>query len=84
MLRRLCDTVVLLFDGDVAGVKAADRAIEVLFSETIDIRIAALAGYTDAKDPDELLKRDGGAEIFARVIEGSTDLMKWKFDRLRA
>ncbi|MFG0244614.1 MAG: DNA primase [Phycisphaerales bacterium JB052] len=83
VLRRLCDTVVLLFDGDAAGIKAADRAIEVLLSETIDIRIAALAGFTDAKDPDELLKREDGAEVFARVIEGSVDLIKWKFDRLR-
>ncbi len=83
VLRRLCDTVVLLFDGDAAGIKAADRAIEVLLGETIDIRIAALAGFTDAKDPDELLKREGGAEVFARVIEGSVDLIKWKFDRLR-
>ncbi len=84
ILRRLCDTVVLLFDGDVAGIKAADRAIEVLLSETIDIRIAALDGFTDAKDPDELLKREGGSEIFAQVIAGSTDLIQWRFDRLRA
>jgi DNA primase len=83
VLRRLCDTVVLLFDGDEAGIKAADRAIEVLLSETIDIRIAALAGFTDAKDPDELLKRDDGAEVFDRVIAGSVDLIKWRFDRLR-
>ncbi len=83
VLRRLCDTVVLLFDGDAAGIKAADRAIEVLLSETIDIRIAALAGFTDAKDPDELLQREGGAAVFAKVIEGSVDLIKWKFDRLR-
>ncbi len=83
VLRRLCDTVVLLFDGDAAGIKAADRAIEVLLSETIDIKIAALAGYTDAKDPDELLKREDGAEVFGRVIDGAVDLMKWKFDRLR-
>ena len=83
VLRRLCDTVVLLFDGDQAGIKAADRAIEVLLGETIDIRIAALAGFTDAKDPDELLKSDGGAEIFAKVIAGSVDLIKWRFDRLR-
>ncbi len=83
VLRRLCDTVVLLFDGDEAGIKAADRAIEVLLSETIDIRIAALAGFTDAKDPDELLKREGGAEVFERVIAGSVDLIEWRFDRLR-
>jgi len=83
VLRRLCDTVVLLFDGDEAGIKAADRAIEVLLGETIDIRIASLAGLTDAKDPDELLKRDGGAEIFEQVIAGSVDLIEWRFDRLR-
>ncbi len=83
VLRRLCDTVVLLFDGDEAGQRAADRAIEVLFSETIDIKIAALAGYTQAKDPDELLKLDNGAEIFEQVIAGAEDLLKWRFDRLR-
>ncbi|MFK7758924.1 MAG: DNA primase [Phycisphaerales bacterium] len=84
ILRRLCDTVVLLFDGDEAGQRAADRAIEVLFSETIDIKIAALAGYTDAKDPDELLREPNGAETFDRAIEGAVDLLKWRFDRLRA
>tara|TARA_R110002073_G_scaffold118918_5_gene259231 strand:+ start:152294 stop:154249 length:1956 start_codon:yes stop_codon:yes gene_type:complete len=83
VLRRLCDTVVLLFDGDAAGIKAADRAIEVLLGETIDIRIAALSGFTDAKDPDELFKQADGAEVFAKVIEGSVDLIKWRFDRLR-
>ena len=83
VLRRLCDTVVLLFDGDAAGIKAADRAIEVLLSETIDIKIAALAGYTEAKDPDELFKQDDGTDVFRRVIDGAVDLIKWKFDRLR-
>jgi len=84
ILRRLCDTVVLLFDGDQAGQRAADRAIEVLFSETIDIKIAALAGYTDAKDPDELLSQDDGQAIFNQAIDGAVDLLKWRFDRLRA
>ncbi len=84
ILRRLCDTVVLLFDGDQAGQRAADRAIEVLFSETIDIKIAALAGYTEAKDPDELLSQDGGEAIFNQAIDGAVDLLKWRFDRLRA
>lgn len=83
ILRRLCDTVVLLFDGDEAGQRAADRAIEVLFSETIDIKIAGLAGYTDAKDPDELFAQPDGVEIFDRVIDGAVDLLKWRFDRLR-
>lgn len=84
ILRRICDTVVLLFDGDEAGQRAADRAVEVLFNESIDIRVATLAGVADAKDPDELLKRPGGAEIFHKAIAQARELLAWRFDRLRA
>jgi DNA primase len=84
VLRRLCDTVVLLFDGDEAGQRAADRAVEVLFNESIDIRVATLAGLTEAKDPDELLKSEGGAAVFAEAVAKSRELLEWKFDRLAA
>ncbi|VAX38130.1 DNA primase [hydrothermal vent metagenome] len=84
ILRRLCDTVVLLFDGDAAGLMAADRAVEVFFHETIDVRIATLDKFTDAKDPDELLKREGGREVFDRAIAGSIDILDFRFSRLHA
>ncbi|MBK7405578.1 MAG: DNA primase [Phycisphaerales bacterium] len=83
ILRRLCDTIVLLFDGDEAGQKAADRAVEVFFAEPIDVRIATLNRFTDAKDPDELLKREGGEVVFRRAIEASVDLLEYRFARLR-
>lgn len=83
ILRRLCDRVVLLFDGDDAGARAADRAVEVFFSESIDVRIATLAPHTDAKDPDELLKRADGPDIFRRILDSATDLLEYRFARLR-
>ncbi|MCX5691227.1 MAG: DNA primase, partial [Planctomycetota bacterium] len=83
MLRLLCDNVVLLFDGDDAGQRAADRAVPIFFAEPIDVKIATLGDYTDAKDPDELLKREGGAEIFKRVLTGSVDLLEYRFNRVR-
>lgn len=83
-LRRLCNTVVLLFDGDDAGQKAADRAVEVFFAEPLDVKIATLSSHTDAKDPDELLKREGGRQIFDRAIEQSEDLLTYRFRRLKA
>lgn len=83
ILRRLCHTVVLLFDGDQAGQRAADRAAEIFFAETIDVKIATLAGHTDAKDPDELLKRENGSDVFKLVIERATDLLDYRFARLR-
>lgn len=82
VLRRLCDTVVLLFDADEAGQRAADRALEVLFSEEIDIRVAA--GAEGAKDPDELLRTEGGIEAFNTMVSDAIDLLDFRFRRLRA
>ncbi len=84
VLRRLCDRVILLFDGDDAGQRAADRAVEVFFAEELDVSIATLSKVTDAKDPDELLKREGGAETFRAALEGATDLLEYRFARLRS
>lgn len=84
ILRRMCDTVVLLFDGDEAGQRAADRAVEVFFNDPIDVRIATLNRVTDAKDPDELLKREGGIELFNQAIAESVDLLDFRFARMRA
>lgn len=84
ILRRLCHTVILLFDGDSAGQRATDRAAEIFFAEPIDVRIATLADHTDAKDPDELLKRPDGPQVFSRVLDNATDLLDYRFARLRA
>jgi DNA primase len=82
-LRRICDRVVLLFDGDDAGQRAADRAVEIFFAEDLDVSICALNRYTDAKDPDELLKRPGGGEVFRAALAGSTELLEKRYARLR-
>ncbi len=82
-LRRLCDEIVLLFDGDEAGTKAADRAIDVFFNEDIDVRIATLSSHTDAKDPDELLARTDGPATLKSALELGTPLLEYRFDRIR-
>lgn len=82
ILRRLCDRVVLLFDGDDAGQRAADRAAEIFFSEPLDVVVATLDKVTDAKDPDELLKREGGLELLQRAIGAGVDVLRYRFGRV--
>jgi DNA primase len=41
-LKRYCDQVIVVFDADEAGQKAADRALEVFFTEPVDVKIATL------------------------------------------
>jgi len=80
VLRRMADTVVLLFDGDEAGQKAADRALEVFFSESIDIKICVLP---DNLDPDDLLRSEGGAARFEEALRRSTDALPFMASRIR-
>ncbi|MEO1007951.1 MAG: DNA primase [Planctomycetota bacterium] len=83
LLRRLCSRVLLLFDGDAAGLNAADKAVGVLFAEPLDVQIAVLGGDAGAKDPDELLRRQDGAERFRGLLGAARDVLAFRFDRLR-
>lgn len=78
-LRGICDTLILLFDGDDAGQRAADRALETFFREPIDVRIAVMAG---GKDPDELLKNDPSGAAFRGILGGAVDFLEFRFRRL--
>ncbi|MFU8828054.1 MAG: DNA primase [Phycisphaerales bacterium] len=79
ILKRVADTVVLLFDGDEAGQRASDRAVEVFFREPVDVKIATLPG---GKDPDELLAEEGGPALFDETIDAAEDAMAFRFARL--
>jgi DNA primase len=80
ILSKICDTVVLLFDGDAAGMRAADRGVNVFFHEPVDVKICVLP---DELDPDELLKQPGGAERFHAALATATDAIEYKVNRLR-
>lgn len=80
VLSRLCDRVVLLFDGDDAGRRAADRGLDVVFSQPVDVSIATIPG---GRDPDELLRDADGPAAFREVINQATDALKHLADSLR-
>jgi DNA primase len=68
-LRRIGDSVVIAFDGDGAGQKAAQRSLEVLYGGGLDARVVVLEPGTD---PDTVVK-DRGPEAFRRLLEGALD-----------
>ncbi len=63
-LRKLADSVILLYDSDEAGTRAALRAIPVLSEGGFNVKVARVTG---AKDADEFIKKYG-AEAFGRII----------------
>jgi DNA primase len=79
-LKHLCDSVTLVFDADEAGMRAADRAVQVFFSERLDVRICVLP---DELDPDELLLQEGGRERFQQALDDAADALTYRVDRFR-
>jgi len=78
LLRRYAKTVVLVFDGDIAGTEAANRAMEVCLSEHIDIKLATIP---DGKDPCEFLL-DSGKDAFETLVEAAMEVFEYKWSRL--
>lgn len=60
--------VIISYDSDEAGKRAASRAIELLTETGLDVRVLKLKG---AKDPDEYIKTFG-VEKFRDALAGST------------
>ena len=78
ILRRYAKRIVLVFDSDVAGMEAANRALEVCLAGQIDIK---LAFAPDGKDPCDYLLT-AGSEGFEEVVGGAVDVMDFKWRRL--
>jgi len=78
LLRRYANKIVLIFDSDVAGTEAANRALEVFLAERIDIRVASVP---QGKDPCEFILASG-KEGFEGVVNGAVDVMQYKWQRL--
>jgi DNA primase len=81
LLRHKAESVILLFDGDEAGQRAADRAVEVFLAGTLDVRIAVLPG---GLDPDDLLREEDGAARLGAALEGATDSLEYLLRRFRS
>lgn len=64
ILKRYTDEVLLTYDSDAAGIKAALRAIPMLRDAGINARVIHMDPY---KDPDEFIKALGNEEFEKRI-----------------
>lgn len=77
LISRYTNQVIIAYDNDGAGIKAAQRAIGIL--EKLDLKVKVLR-MSGAKDPDEFIKLKG-ADAFRNLLEASENQIDY---RLRA
>jgi DNA primase len=63
LLSRFARRVVVNYDGDRAGVQAAKKAIEILLTEDLEVKVLVLP---DNADPDEFIRKFGVSEYQQR------------------
>ena len=79
LLSRYTNEIVIAYDGDNAGQKAAQRAIGLL--EKLDMRVRVLR-MEGAKDPDEYIKTFG-ADAFRNLLEGSENHIEYRLQTVQ-
>lgn len=79
LLSRYFKEAVIAYDGDGAGVKAAQRAIPILEKAGLKVKVLRVAG---AKDPDEFIKAYG-REAFARLLDQSENQVDYRLAQIQ-
>lgn len=78
VLKRYTSRLLLAFDADGAGMKAVERAAEILLPLSMDVKVISIPG---GKDPDELYST-GGKEAVAAVLQNARPLLSVLTSRL--
>ncbi len=74
LLSRYTKNVVLLFDADVAGIKASMRSIEILLKRDMEVKIVSLP---KGEDPDSFVNKFGKEE-FEELIKKAENFLEYE------
>ncbi len=74
LLRKYTEKIIIGFDADAAGQKAALRGLEILAGKDMDVSVLMVP---DGKDPDEYIRKNG-PERFHALVEKSMPLLDYR------
>lgn len=78
LLKRYAKNVYICYDEDNAGIKATDRAIEILLDEGIKPNIISLE---KGLDPDDFVKKYG-KDAFIKKMDEASDVYNYKYNKI--
>ena len=75
LIHRLTNNITVLYDGDMAGIKASIRGIDMLLEEGMNIKVCLLP---DGDDPDSFARKHNATEFQNFIQEHETDFIRFK------
>ena len=79
MITKRTQNITVLYDGDMAGIKASMRGIDMLLEQGLKIRVCLLP---DGEDPDSFAKKHRDSELQDYLASESKDFLLFKADIL--
>ncbi|MAD29633.1 MAG: DNA primase [Flavobacteriaceae bacterium] len=75
LIRRLTSNIVVLFDGDLAGLRAAIRGVDLILEQGMNVKICS---FPEGEDPDSFAKSNSQEEINNYLKTEAKDFIEFK------
>ena len=75
MIQRFTQNIIVLYDGDEAGIKASLRGIDLILKEGMNVKVVLLP---DGEDPDSFSRRNSSSEFKAYIEKNAVDFIRYK------
>jgi len=79
MIHRFTNNITVLYDGDMAGIKASIRGIDMLLEEGMNIKVMLLP---DGDDPDSFARKHNATEFQDYIAAHEVDFIRFKTNLL--
>ena len=75
LVRRLTNTITLLFDGDAAGLRAAMRGVDIILEAGMQVSICT---FPEGEDPDSFVRNHQLTEVKEFLKKNTVDFIQFK------
>lgn len=75
LIKRLTPNVVMLFDGDDAGIRASFRGIDLFLEQELNVKVLL---FPEGEDPDSFAQKHSSEDIEKYIEENATDFIRFK------
>lgn len=75
LVRRLTNTITLLFDGDAAGLRAAMRGVDIILEAGMQVSICT---FPEGEDPDSFVRNHQLTEVKQFLENNTVDFIQFK------
>ncbi len=79
LIHRFTENIILIYDGDNAGIKAALRGVDIMLDEGMDVKVVILP---DGEDPDSFVRTQGTDATLKYIQDKKKDFIFFKADIL--